>query len=103
MSPTTHHLVVDLCIRSVKTDGGKIHFVRVVSAGVKKNLLAVSDLNKKGFEVVFSPVRGNFIMHCETGMKIDLFERNGVFEVSFDLLDFVEAQRLHPRLGRGPQ
>ena len=90
-------------IVAVKTDSGRTHLIRVVSAGVKKNLLAVSDLNKKGFEVVFSPVRGNFIMHCETGVKIDLTERNGVFEVTFDLLDFIEAQRLHPRVGHGPQ
>ena len=56
----------------------------VTVASVAKNLLSVSSLLKTGHEVVFSS--GNsYIRHLKTDARQPMVEKNGVFEVSYDL------------------
>ena len=53
-------------------------------ASVAKNLLSVSSMLKTGHEVVFSSGK-SYIRHLKTGARQPLVEKNGVFEVSYDL------------------
>ena len=57
-------------------------------ASVAMNLLSVSSLLKTGHEVVFS--RGkSYIRHMKTDARQPIVEKDGVFEVSFDLSPYV--------------
>ena len=53
-------------------------FARVTVASVAKNLL------KSGHEVVFSSGK-SYVRHLKTGAQKPMVEKNGVFEVSYDL------------------
>ena len=53
-------------------------------ASVAKNLLSVSSLLKTGHEVVFSSGK-SYIRHLTTDARQPMVEKNGVFEVSYDL------------------
>ena len=66
-------------------------FARVTVASVAKNLLSVSSLLKTGHEVVFS------IRHLKTGARQPMVEKNGVFEVSYDLTPYAVGMKPPPR------
>ena len=53
-------------------------------ASVAKNLLSVSSLLKTGNEVVSNSGK-SYIRHLKTGARQPMVEKNGVFEVSYDL------------------
>ena len=53
-------------------------------ASVARNLLSVSSLLKTGHEVVFSSGK-SYIRHLKTDARQPIVEKNGVFEVSYDL------------------
>ena len=59
-------------------------------------MLSVNGLVKAGHEVVFTP-SGSFIKHIKTGRTKQIQERNGVYEVDYDLVNFAEAPRPPPR------
>ena len=57
---------------------------RVTVASVTKNLLSVSSLLKTGHEVVFSSGK-SYTPHLKTDARQPMVEKNGVFEVSYDI------------------
>ena len=63
-------------------------FARVTVASVAKNLLSVSSLLKTGHEVVFS-IGKSYIRHLKTDARQPMVEKNGVFEVTYDLSPYV--------------
>ena len=71
-------------------------FARVTVASVAKNLLSVRSLLKTGHEVVFSSGK-SYIRHLKTGARQPMVERNGVFEVSYDLSPYAVGLKLPPR------
>ena len=71
-------------------------FPRVTVASVAKNLLSVSSLLKSGHEVVFSSGK-SYIRHLMTSARQPMVEKNGVFEVSYDLTPYAVGMKPPPR------
>ena len=71
-------------------------FARVTVASVAKNLLSVSSLLKTGHGVVFSSGK-SYIRHLKTGARQPMVEKNGVFEVSYDLSPYAVGLTPPPR------
>ena len=71
-------------------------FARVTVASVAKNLLSVSSLLKTGHEVVFSSGK-SYIQHLKTDARQPMVEKNGVFEVSYDLSPYAVGLKPPPR------
>ena len=57
---------------------------------VKKPLLAVADLNDKGFDVHFE--RQQAYAKNDQGTRIDFVRRNGVFEYDVEVLPYQSFQ-----------
>ena len=89
--------VVDVGQKDLALRGptGRI-FARVTVAPVAKNLLSVSSLLKTGHEVVFSSGK-SYIRHLRTGARQPMVEKNGVFEVSYDLTPYAVGMKPPPR------
>ena len=71
-------------------------FARVTVTPVAKNLLSKSSLLKTGHEVVFSSGKSH-IRHLQTDARQPIVERNGVFEVSYDLSPYAVGLKPPPR------
>ena len=71
-------------------------FARVTVASVAKNLLSVSSLLKTGHEVVFSSGK-SYTRHLKTNARQPMVEKNGVFEVSYDLSPCAVGLKRPPR------
>ena len=65
-------------------------------ASVAKNLLSVSSLLKTAHEVVFSGGKSH-IRHLKTAARQPMVEKNGVFEVSYDLSPYAVGLKSPPR------
>ena len=91
------HPVVDLEQKDLALRGptGR-SFARVTVASVAKNLLSVSSLLKSGHEGVFSSGK-IYIRHLKTGAQEPIVEKNGVFEVSYDLTPHAVGLKPPPR------
>ena len=76
---------------------GGLWLASVTVASVAKNLLSVSSLLKTGHEVVFSSGK-SYIRHLKTGARQPMVEKNGVFEVSYDLSPYAVGLKPPPRL-----
>ena len=71
-------------------------FARVTVASVAKILLSVSSLLKTGHEVVFSSGK-SYVRHLKTDARQSMVEKNGVFEVSYDLSPYAVWLKPPPR------
>ena len=69
---------------------------RVTVASVAKNLLSVSSLQKTGHAFVFSSGM-SYIRHLKTDARQPIVEKNGVFEVSYDLSSYAVGLKPPPR------
>ena len=67
-------------------------FVKAAVADVSKNLLSVSQLVDAGHEVTFSPKK-SMIRHIQTGCVKEIERTNGVYEVSYQMEQYVTAQK----------
>ena len=65
-------------------------------ASAAKNLLSVSSLLKTRHEVVFSSGK-SYIRHLKMDARQPVVEKNGVFEVSYDLSPCAVELKLPPR------
>ena len=61
-----------------------------------KNLLSVSSWLQTGHEVVFNSGK-SYIRHLKTDARQPIVEKNGVFEVSYDLSPYAVGLKPPPR------
>ena len=71
-------------------------FARVTVASAAKNLVSVSYLLKTWHEVVFSSGK-SYIRHLKMDARQPMVEKNGVFEVSYDLTPYTVGMKPPPR------
>ena len=72
-------------------------------SNLKKNLLAVSDLIDQDHEVIFS--KKSFIRHIPSGCELPMVRRNGIFELTVQLMPYEKVANMPrpPRVGRVTQ
>ena len=66
------------------TSNGTVRAMNVNVTDVKKPLLAVADLNDKGYDVHF--LRTSAFAQKDDGQRIDFVRRNGIFEYDVEVM-----------------